>query len=449
MRSWIRSPLAILAEGAGGGLVVERGRIVELVETGRKPKLPVDEVFDASSHIVLPGLVNTHQHFFQNLTRAHPLGNNRGLGEWLAGLYPVWQYLEPDMLRLAARLAMTELLMSGVTTAADHQYMFPPGLGHAVDIEFEEAEKLGMRLVVARGATVLGTAEGRLPPPRMVEDEDDVLADFERILARYHHRGEGAMRQVALAPTATMIVTDRLMRESAALAERHDCRLHTHLAESADEPGWCAAERGMGLVDWLEEVGWLSDRTWLAHGIHFSEEECHRLGHHGVGICHCPTSNALLASGMCRTRELEAAGAPIGLGTDGGASTGAANLMEEVRHAVMVNRLAYGDAAGTTPHDALRWATEGSARCLGRSDIGKIAVGRQADLALFKLDELRFSGVQDPISGLVLSGAHRADRVMVAGIWRLIDGVPPGIDLGQLMADHSAAAARLSTLREG
>jgi 8-oxoguanine deaminase len=444
MRLWIKAPLAILAEGAEGGVVVEGGRIVELVEAGGRPAADVDEVFDASAHVVLPGLINTHQHFFQNLTRAHPLGINKELGPWLAALYPIWQHLEPDMLRLAAQVAMTELLMSGATTVADHHYMFPRGMEHAVDIEFEEAEKLGLRLVVARGATVLGEADGRLPPAGMVEDEDDVLADFERILARYHQRAEGATRQIALAPTALLIVSDRMMVESAKLADRHDCRLHTHLAESADEVDWCLANRGYRTVDWLEEVGWLNPRTWLAHGIHFSTEECERLGRHGVGICHCPTSNALLASGLCRTRELEAAGAPVGLGSDGGASAGAANIMEEVRHAVMINRLHYGDAAGTTHLDALRWATEGSARCLGRSDIGRIAVGKQADFALFKLDELRFSGVQDPIAGLVLSGANHADRVMVGGKWRIVDGRPPGVDIERLMAQHAEAARRLS-----
>lgn len=443
MRMWLRQPLAILAEGAEGGLVIEDGRIAELVGRGRTPER-IDQRFDASAHVVLPGLINTHQHFFQNLTRAHALGINKELGPWLAGLYPVWERLEPEMLRLAARVAMIELMLSGATTAVDHQYMFPAGMQHAVDIEFEEAERLGLRLVVARGATVLGEDQGRLPPRGMVEDEDDVLADFERILARYHQRAEGAMRQVALAPTGLVVATDRLMQQSAQLAERHDCRLHTHLAESAGEIDWCLANRGYRTVDWLDEVGWLGPRTWVAHGIHFTQHECETLGRHGVGVCHCPTSNALLASGLCRTRELEAAGAVVGLGSDGGASAGAANIMEEVRHAVMINRLHYGDAAGTTHLDALRWATEGSARCIGRSDIGMIAVGRQADLALFKLDELRFSGVQDPIAGLVLSGANRADRTMIGGKWRVVDGTIPGVDVAALMAEHNRAARKLS-----
>lgn len=444
MRLWLKSPVAVLADEAGGGIVVEDGCIAELLPPGKAPGRPIDETFDASRHVVLPGLINTHQHFFQNLTRAHPSGINRELGPWLAGMYPIWQHLEPEQLRLAARVAIAELMMSGATAAADHHYMFPPGMEHAVDIEFEEAERLGLRLTVARGATTMGEDQGRLPPRKMVEDEDRVLADFERIISRFHNRGEGAMQQVALAPTALLIVTDSIMRGAAELAEKHDCRLHTHLAESRDEVDWCHANRGYGEVDWLDEVGWLTPRTWVAHGIHFTTEECIKLGRHGVGVCHCPTSNAILASGLCKTRELEAAGAPLGLGSDGGSSAGAANIMEEVRHAVMVNRLHYGDAAGTTHRDALRWATEGSARCLGRTDIGRIAVGMQADFALFKLDELRFSGVHDPIAGLVLSGANHADRVMVGGRWRIVDGVPPGLDIERLMAEHNAAARALA-----
>lgn len=445
MRLWVKTPLAILATNAGGGIVVEDGRIAELVASGAKPAAPVDETFDASRHVVLPGLINTHQHFWQNLTRAHPSGINRALGGWLAGLYPIWQHLDPEMHAVAAELAMTELMMSGCTTAADHHYLFAPGLEDAVDTEFEIAERLGMRLTVARGSIDLGEDQGRTPPRRMVEDDDVILADSERVLSRFHDLSFGSMRQIALAPTAAAIVSDRLMIESAALAERYDCRLHTHLGEAADEVSWCQETYGYGLVDWLEERNWLSGRTWLAHGIHFTTEECARLGHHGVGVCHCPTSNALLASGSCRTRELEKAGVPLGLGSDGGSSAGAANIMEELRHAAMVSRLTYGDAAGTSHLDVLRWATEGSARCLGRIDIGRIAVGMAADLALFTMDELRLSGAHDPIAALVLCGATHADRVMVGGRWTIVDGVPPGVDLADLMQRHNSAARKLVT----
>lgn len=444
MRIFIKAPLAILADGAEGGLIVEDGRIAELVPSGGMPSAPVDETFDASRHVVLPGLVNTHHHFYQTLTRAHPSAIDKELFPWLQALYPVWARLTPEGLRLAARVAMAELLMSGCTTASDHHYLYPAGLEQAVDIELEEARALGIRLTVTRGSMNLSRKDGGLPPDSVVQDEDTILADCERVLSLFHDRSEGSMTQVALAPCSPFSVTPRLMRESAALAERWDCRLHTHLAETKDEDAYCAQVYGCRPIELLEQVGWLGPRTWLAHGVHFTCEDCETLGKAGVGVCHCPTSNAVLASGFCRTRELEAAGAPVGLGVDGSASNDSSNLMEGVRHAVMTNRLHYGSAAAVSHRDALRWATEGSARCLGRSDIGRIAPGLQADLALFTLDELRFSGGHDPLATLVLCGAHRADRVMVAGRWRVIDGIPIGLDVAELRRLHGEAARRFA-----
>jgi 8-oxoguanine deaminase len=438
MRSlWMKSPLAILAD-APGGIVLRDGRIAELLSAQQQPSLPVDDVFDASQHVILPGLVNTHHHFYQTLTRAHPGAINKKLFDWLKALYPVWSRLGPESMRLATRLALTELLMSGVTTTSDHHYLFPLGLDDAMDIQVEEARALGMRMTVTRGSMNLSVKDGGLPPDSVVQDEDTILADCERVIGKYHERGEGAMIQIALAPCSPFSVTKSLMCACGELAEKHDCRLHTHLAETQDEDEFCKSMFGMSPVDYLEDVGWLSDRTWLAHGIHFSDGDVKRLGKHGVGVCHCPTSNMVLASGQCRTRELEAAGSPVGLGVDGSASNDSSNLMEGVRHALMINRLTYD--ASVSHLDALRWATRGSARCLGRSDIGEIAAGRQADLAMFKLDELRFSGAGDPLAALVLCGAHRADRVMVGGTWRVIDGLPIGIDVAKLRAEHGASA---------
>ena len=393
---WIASPLAILAE-APGGIVVRGGRIVELVPAGATPSSVIDEVFDASRHVVLPGLVNTHHHFYQTLTRAHPDAINKKLFDWLKALYPIWSRLTPESMRLATRLALTELLMSGVTTTSDHHYLFPAQLDDA--------------MTVTRGSMNLSIKDGGLPPDSVVQDEDTILADCERVIGKYHERGEGAMIQIALAPCSPFSVTKSLMCACGEMAEKHDCRLHTHLAETHDEDAYCKAMFGMSPLDSLEDVGWLNSRTWLAHGIHFSDDDVTRLGQHRVGVCHCPTSNMVLASGHCRTRELEAAGAPVGLGVDGSASNDSSNLMEGVRHALMLNRLTYD--ASVTHLDALRWATKGSARCLGRDDIGEIALGKQADLALFTLDELRFSGAGDPLAALVLCGAHRADRVMI------------------------------------
>jgi 8-oxoguanine deaminase len=438
MRTWIKDPLAILCEGAARGLVVEGTRIAALVDRGETPE-PIDAVFDAARHVVLPGLVNTHHHFFQTLTRAHPSAINKPLFPWLTALYPIWSRLKPADLRLAARLALTELLMSGCTTAADHHYLYPAGLENAVDIEVEEAKRLGLRITVSRGSMNLSAKDGGLPPDSVVQREDEILADSERVLKLFHDPKRGAKVRVALAPCSPFSISKSLMIESARLAERYDCQLHTHLCETDDEEQFCLKMYGVRPVDLLEETGWMSSRVWLAHGIHFNADEIARLGRAGVGVCHCATSNMVLASGICRTCELEAAGSPLGLGVDGSASNDSSNMMEAARHALMIGRLRYG--AGKVTHlDVLRWATEGSARCLGRSDIGRIGEGLEADLALFTLDEPRFSGAHDPLAALVLCGATHADRVMVAGEWRLVDGMPVGLDVDRLIAEHRAAA---------
>lgn len=442
-RIWLKNPLAILCDNAGGGLVVEGQKIVELVPSGNSPIAAVDQTIDCSNHVILPGLINTHHHFYQTLTRAHPDAINKELFGWLKALYPIWaRTVNRDSFRLATRLALTELMMSGCTTASDHHYLYPSGIQDAMDIQAEEAQKLGMRITLNRGSMDLSQKDGGLPPDSVVQDTDDILADCERVIAAYHDRSEGAMTQVALAPCSPFSVTTELMRSSAELAEKCNCRLHTHLGETHDEDAYCIEKFGCRPVDYLEENGWLSDKTWLAHGIHFNDSEIERLGSHGVGVCHCPTSNMVLASGQCRTLELEKAGSPVGLGVDGSASNDNSNLMEGVRHALMLNRLKYG-AAGITHLDALRWASEGSAKCLGRDDIGKISIGKQADFAMFMLDELRFSGAGDPIAALVLCGAHSADRVMIAGKWTIQDGLPVGLDIATLRREHGAAAKAL------
>ena len=439
---WIRNPNAILAEGAGGGIVIRGSRIVELVPAGCDPSTPVGEVFEASRHILLPGLVNTHHHFFQSMTRAHLIALNKPLFPWLEALYTVWHRFTPAAFRLATRLSLVELLLSGCTTAGDHHYLFPQGLERSIDIQVEEARAIGIRAFVTRGSMSVTDRSRGLTPANLAQDEDVILEDCERVLRRYHDREPGAMIQVGLAPCSPFNATRRLMRESVRLAEQHDCRLHTHCGETVRELDHCVAAFGQRPVDYLEDLGWLNPRVWLAHGIHFNDDEVRRLGRAHVGVCHCPTSNMMLASGCCRTCELEAAGCPIGLGVDGSASNDSSNMMEGVRHALMLNRLTYG-AEAVTHLDALRWATEGSAACLGRSDIGRIDVGLEADLALFTLDELRFSGSHDPLAALVLCGAHRADRVMVAGRWRVVDGEPLGVDMPQLRETHARMAKDL------
>jgi 8-oxoguanine deaminase len=440
MRQWIRNPLACLAEGAGGGLVIENGSIVEVVETGREPAARVDTVFDAGRHVVLPGLINAHHHMYQSLTRAHPRAINKELFPWLETLLGYWARLTPEAHRLATRLTLVELLLSGCTTAADHHYLFAKGCEEAVDIQVDEARRLGMRMIVSRGSMDLSRRDGAMPPDSVVQDRDTILMDCERVIGHYHERGDGAMVQVALAPCTPFTVTQELMVQTAELARRHGCRLHTHLAETCDEVAYCERHFSCRPVDYLEEVGWMGPDVWLAHGIHFNDAEIRRLGRCEVGICHCPTSNMVLASGQCRTRELEKAGVALGLGVDGSASNDSSNLMESARHALLVNRLTYD--ASVTHLDVLRWASEGSARCLGRRDIGAIALGRQADLAFYTLDELRFSGAGDPIAALILCGAHRADRVMVAGRWLVEDGAPLGVDVERLRHEHGVMARR-------
>ena len=441
-RLWIRDPLAIFADGAERGFVVENQLITELIGAGNEPTAPVDATFDASSHVVLPGLINTHHHFYQTLTRSLRTGLNKELFDWLGALYPVWAHLDPEMLATATELALAELLLSGCTTAADHHYLFPSGLEKAIDIQVEMARRIGLRVVLTRGSMDLCVDDGGLPPASVVQDPDTILADCERVVATYHQSGPGAMTQIALAPCSPFSVSLEVMQQSAVLAEKLDLRLHTHLGETKDENDYCQARLGMRPLDYLDQCGWLHARTWLAHGIHFSDSEITRLGQAGVAISHCPHSNMLLSSGLCPACSLEQAGSPVGLGVDGSSSNDASNAIEEVRAALMLQRLNSGSAA-VSHTDALRWATAGGARCLGRDDLGRIDSGLQADIALFKLDELRHSGHDDPLAALVQSGAHRADRVMIAGQWRVEDGQASHIDEADLVARHSALARRL------
>ena len=439
MKLWLKNPLAILVSDdvdAGGGIVVESDTIIEILPSGGRPATEIDQVFDGSAHVVLPGLVNTHHHFYQTLTRACPAALNKELFPWLKSLYPIWAGLSEEMIHVSTRLAAAELLLSGCTTTADHHYIFPIAAPEALDIQVDAIRQIGIRAVLTRGSMSLGEDQGGLPPRTTIQDEDTILADCERVIGRYHDPAPGSLLQIALAPCSPFSVSEELMRNTANLARANKVRLHTHLAETLDENDFCLAQFGLRPVDYLERVGWMNNDVWLAHGIHFTDEEIMRLGRAGVGICHCPSSNMILGSGQCRTRDLEQAGCPVGLGVDGSASNDCSNMMQEVRQALLLQRLCYG-AAAVTHYDALRWATTGSAACLGREDIGEIAVNKQADLALFRLDEPRFSGAGDPLAALLLCGAHRADYVMVAGKWKVEQGELVGVDLAQLITEHT------------
>ena len=439
---WIKNPLAILAKGADGGLVVQGAKIVELVGAGDKPQTKDCSVYDASDQVVLPGLVNTHHHFYQTLTRALNAAANKTLFPWLQALYPIWAGLTPQMVRLSSELAMAELLLSGCTMASDHHYLFPQGLEEAVDLQVEAARAMGLRIMVTRGSMSLSVENGGLPPKSVVQSDDVILADSARGIGQYHKAGEGAMVQIALAPCSPFSVTPELMRETAALARQHGVRLHTHLAETEDETAFCRELFGLTPLDYLESVEWLGSDVWLAHGIHFSNKDIERLGKAGCGVSHCASSNMVLSSGTCKACAMEQAGVALGLGVDGSASNDASNMMQEVRQAFLLQRLARG-ADTVSPRDVLRWATQGSAKCLGRDDIGRLEVGVQADIAMFKLDEPRFSGAENSIDALVICGAHKAHAVMVQGHWRVRDGTLVDIDLEALMSDHGQAARTL------
>ncbi len=310
-RRWVKDPLAILADGAERGIVIEGGRIVALVGAGREPEGPVDSVFDASAHVVLPGLINTHHHFYQNLTRALPAALGKELFPWLKSLYAVWARLDPEALASAVRVALSELMLSGCTTTSDHHYVFPKGLERAIDIEVEVAHALGMRVILTRGSMNLSEKDGGLPPDSVVQDEDAILADSERLAAAYHERGPGAMVQIALAPCSPFTVTKSLMRRTADLAEKLDLRLHTHLAETEDENAFCQEKYSCRPLDYLEDCGWASPRVWVAHGVHFEAGEFARLARAGISVTHCPCSNQYLASGFCPVHGLEQAGVRV------------------------------------------------------------------------------------------------------------------------------------------
>ena len=445
MRIWIRNPLAVFAQDSSGGMVIEDDRIIECLSAGAEPEFPCDEIFDASEHVVLPGLINTHHHFYQTLTRAFGPALNKELFGWLKVLYPIWSRLTPEQLADATELALIELLLSGCTTASDHHYVFPSGLEEAVDIQMEVAQTIGMRVTLTRGSMNLSVSDGGLPPESAVQRADVILADSERVINTYHDPAEGSMRQIALAPCSPFSVTRDIMIETAHMAERSGVSLHTHLAETEDENEYCLRRYGCRPVDYLEEVGWMSHNVWVAHGIHFNEDEMARLGAARIGVAHCPGSNMVLASGICPTQQLQEHGVKIGIGVDGSASEDASNLIQEVRQALLIQRLRYGSAK-ITHLDVIRWATQGSAQCLGRNDIGEISVGKQADLALFKLDEPRFSGAADPMAALILCGAHKADRVMVAGRWLVTDGEIPDLDVQELMARHQCSSRDLTQM---
>tara|TARA_S200000501_G_scaffold344926_1_gene357124 strand:+ start:52016 stop:53398 length:1383 start_codon:yes stop_codon:yes gene_type:complete len=444
-RLWIKDPLSIFMmskQDANGGIVIEGDKIAELIPSGRSPSLPVDQTFNAKEYIILPGLINTHHHFYQTLSRAFIDAQDKALFPWLESSYPLWANLDHEMIFASTQTAIAELLLSGCTTSVDHHYIFSEEMSHAIDIQIAASKEMGGRVTLCRGSMSLGKRDGGLPPNNIIQSEDNILEDSERLLKKYHDKSDGSFNQIALAPCSPFSVSEELMVSTAKLARQYNVKVHTHLAETIDEENFCLEKFDCKPVDYLEKVGWLNNNTWLAHGIHFSNAEIKRLGEAGIGISHCPTSNMILSSGICKTEELLRAGSRIGIGVDGSASNDASNMIIEVRQALLLQRLKYG-AENVSHKKTLEWATKGSADIIGRQDIGEISVGKNADLALFKHDELQYSGSHDPLASLILSGTNRADRVMVAGEWVVSEGKLLQFDEKELMMKQNHQTKRL------
>jgi len=407
-----------------------------IVAVGDVPAEPGDEVLRVDGDILTAGLVNTHHHLYQWMTRGRAAGCN--LFDWLVHLYPVWNRLSVDDVHAAALVGLGELAATGCTTAADHHYLVPGGDDSVFDAIVEAAGAVGVRLHLSRGSMDLGESDGGLPPDRVVEDRDAILASTEAVVARHH---DGDMVQVVVAPCSPFSVTTGLMVESAELARRLGLRLHTHLCETVEEQAHCLERFGRRPVEMLDEWGWVGDDVWLAHGIHIGNDEVGRLGAAGTGIAHCPSSNARLAAGMCRVTDLTAAGCPVGLGVDGVASNEVGGLFPEMRQALYTARLRQMRPDALMPADAVELGTVGGARCLGHDDIGRLRPGMRADLVVWPGDDL--ADIEDPMTGLVLGPDRRARHVLVGGRSVVTDGEVAGVDLAAAHRDLAARARRL------
>lgn len=415
------------------------GGVIEAVGPAASLPADADEVIDARGFVILPGLVCTHHHFYQTLTRNLPAAQDAELFPWLILHYPIWAGLTPDGLRSASAVALAELLLSGCTTVADHGYVWPNGT--RIDDEIAVARELGVRFHASRGSMSLGRSRGGLPPDETVEDEEAILRDCERVIREYHDPARYAMTRVVLAPCSPFSATPDLMRASADLARRHGCYLHTHLCETLDEERFCLDKFGKRPVEFAESLGWSGPDVWYAHGIHVSEEETGRLGASQTGVAHCATSNMRLGSGIAPVLGQIAAGMRVGLGVDGSASNDGSHMLDEARHAMLLQRVAHG--AGAMPaHEALRLATRGGASVLGRDDIGQLAPGMAADFIGVRVDGLATAGgaVHDPLAALVFCRIPNVDLSVVDGRVRVDDGKLIDIDLPALIARHNALA---------
>jgi cytosine/adenosine deaminase-related metal-dependent hydrolase len=422
------------------GWVLTEGATVAALGAGDEPL--ADERVDLAGAVVTPGLVNTHHHLYQTLTRAR--AQQAGLFTWLRELYPAWAGIDAEAEYAAARTGLAELALSGCSTVFDHHYVFPRGRTGLIEAEVQAARELGVRIVASRGSMDLGVSDGGLPPDDLVEDPDAVLADTERVAGELHETGPGAMVQIAVAPCSPFSVSGRLMEESAALARRLGLPLHTHLAETVEEEAYCRELHACTPAEYLDRLGWLAGDVWCAHCVHLSAAEVARFGQTGTGVAHCPTSNLRLGSGVAPVRELVDAGVRVGLGVDGSASNERSDLFAEVKLALLVAR-GRGGSEAMTVRDALRLGTRGGAAVLRRDDIGSLEPGKQADLAVWRTDGLELGGAVDPVAGLVLSGPHRVDRLVVGGRDVVREGRLVRADEAEIAAEHRIQARRLAS----
>ena len=442
--------------------VFVRGNTIEAIGPAAQLPSSADRVIDAQHHVVIPGMVNTHHHMSQSLTRAIPGVQNAELFSWLTGLYPIWAGLQPDMIYASTQTAMAELLLSGCTTSSDHLYIYPNGV--KLDDCIAAAQEIGMRFVATRGSMSVGQSKGGLPPDRVVEQEDAILKDTQRLIERYHDASHGAMTQVAVAPCSPFSVSQDLMRLSAEMARHYGVRLHTHLAENDHDIAYSLEKFNRTPTQYAEDLGWLGHDVWHAHCVKLDDEGISLFAATRTGIAHCPCSNMRLASGIAPIRKMIEAGVPVGLGVDGSASNDAAHMVNEARQAMLLARLRKSlegpqvSAEGKTifgcdtapmemtARDALRLATRGGAEVLGRKDIGQLSVGYCADMALFDLRNLSFAGgaVHDAIGSLMLCASAPAAYTVVNGRVVVSEGQLASVDLGNVIERHNKFAVQLA-----
>jgi cytosine/adenosine deaminase-related metal-dependent hydrolase len=406
-----------------GGMYIEDGVIKQVGTTASLPK-SAEVVLDMKDHLVLPGLINTHQHLYQHLTRVAPACQDGNVWNWLRVLYPMWARMTPDSERLAVQVALAELALSGCTTAFDHQYVFPNGC--KIDDAIGVAQDMGIRFHASRGSMSLGQSKGGLPPDSCVENETDILNDCQRVIDKYHDLKPGAMTRIVLAPCSPFSVTDNLMIESAKLARKHNCGLHTHLAESLDEERYCLKRYGLRPVEAMEKLGWLGNDVWFAHSVHINGAEIATYAKTGSGIAHCPSSNMRLASGIAPIKKCRDAGVKVGLGVDGSSSNDCSHLLAEVRMAMLLSRTLLSENPGGPPEEKKQWmsardclemATIGGAAILGRDDIGSLEPGKRADFFSVNTNQVSFAGgsMVDPVAALVFCTPQNAAHTVVDG----------------------------------